>query len=63
MFLDSFGLAEEGVLDLSYQFIKYMLTHLVVGGSIDSILPLNFDKWSRSDAFMNAIAHRIASSP
>lgn len=52
---------DEEVQDSCYQFINYVLSHLVAAGTLDSILALNFDKWSCSDASMDAIAHRIAS--
>lgn len=49
--------------DFSNQFIKFLLTHLVAEGTLDSIPVLNLDKWSCSDSFMNVIAYHIASSP
>lgn len=63
IFLNSYESAENGVKDSSYHVIKYVLTHLVAARTIDSILELNFHKRSRMDAFMDAIAYRIASSP
>lgn len=49
--------------DLSYQFIEHALTQFVAAGTQDAILKFNFDLWSRSKAFMDAIAHRMASNP
>lgn len=61
IFLDDRQSADEGVQDSCYQFMKFFLTHLVAGDMMNSIVALNFDKWSRSDPFMNEIAYRIAS--
>lgn len=44
IFLDGCEAAEEAVQESSYQFKKYVMTHLVPSGSLDSIFALNFDK-------------------
>lgn len=62
IFLDGYEAGLEKVQDPSYQFIKYVLTHVVAAGRLDAILVQKFDKWSHSDAFLVGIAHRIASS-
>lgn len=58
-FLDGHEATEERVKDSSEQFIKYVLTHFVATATLDSVLALNFDKWSSSDGFMDAIAESI----
>lgn len=45
---------------MSFQFIKYVLTHIVAVVTLESILALYFDKWSCSSSFMDAVAHPIA---
>lgn len=40
-----------------------MLTHLVTASTLDSTLPINFNKWSRSDLSMNEKAHGIDGNP
>lgn len=54
--MDGYEEAEEGLQVLFYQFITYMLTPLVATGTLNSILALDFDKWSRSDEFMDKVA-------
>lgn len=51
------------MLHSSNKFIKYVLSHLVVAGTLYSILALDFDKQWRSDAFTDAIARRVANNP
>lgn len=52
--LDGYDAAEDGVQDLSYQSVKYVVTHMLATGTMDSILALNFDRYSRSDAFLDS---------
>lgn len=62
IFLDAYEAAEEELQESSFQCIKYVPPHLVEVGTLDSIQVLNFCKLSRSDTFMDAIAHRTASN-
>lgn len=39
--------------------MKYVPTHLVVAGTLDSISVMDYNMWSRSDAFTVGIAQRI----
>lgn len=59
LFLNGFKAAEEAVQDFYYQYFKYMQTHMVEAGTMDMILAMNVDKWSRSDPFMETCAHPI----
>lgn len=51
---------EKEVQDSSYQCIKYVLTP---SGELEATLALICDKWSRSDASTDAIAHHIDNNP
>lgn len=56
IFLNGHEAAEKGVQDSFCQCIKYVPKHLVTSGTLDLIFELSFDKWSRSDFIMQAIA-------
>lgn len=44
-FPDGYDADKEGVRDSSYQFMKYVLTHLRVVRTPESVLALTFDRW------------------
>lgn len=57
--LDGCEAADWEIQNSTFQFIVYVLTHLAVVGTPDSILALNVDEWLTSDAIIDAIAHFI----